>query len=251
MNQTEALVAEIRAYCQAHADPKQVERYRRFFAEGYDAWGLLNNKQFWTAKRDEWLARYAALPLSSFLDAGEMLFKSGKYEEGGMAIAFIAARREVLNAKTVTRLADWFRAGLGNWAHCDVLCGTVIGPLLAGGRLRLRALAPWRASAFKYQRRAVPVSLLSLLKAGAKVPELLDFIRPLMLDPERVVHQGVGWFLREAWKEQARPVEAFLREWKDTAPRLIFQYATEKMTAEQRARFRAAKPSQRRARASR
>jgi 3-methyladenine DNA glycosylase AlkD len=59
-----------------------------------------------------------------------------------------------------------------------------------------------------------------------------------MEDKERVVQQGVGWFLREAWKRDPAPVEIFLMEWKDTAPRLIFQYATEKMTAAQKKRYR-------------
>ena len=36
-------------------------------------------------------------------------------------------------------------------------------------------------------------------------------------------------------------MEAFLFEWKDRAARLIFQYATEKMTAAAKARFRRAK----------
>jgi 3-methyladenine DNA glycosylase AlkD len=80
--------------------------------------------------------------------------------------------------------------------------------------------------------------MLGLLKVREDFGPLLEFIRPMMLDPERVVHQGLGWFLREAWKKQPKPVEAFLLEWKDTAPRLIFQYATEKMTAAARARFR-------------
>jgi 3-methyladenine DNA glycosylase AlkD len=62
-----------------------------------------------------------------------------------------------------------------------------------------------------------------------------------MLDPDRVVHLGVGWFLREAWKVNPEPVEAFLLEWKDRAPRLIYQYATEKMTAAQKARFKKGK----------
>jgi len=60
----------------------------------------------------------------------------------------------------------------------------------------------------------------------------------MMLDSERVVHQGLGWFLREAWKRRPKEVEQFLREWKDSAPRLIFQYATEKMTPAGRARYR-------------
>jgi 3-methyladenine DNA glycosylase AlkD len=63
-----------------------------------------------------------------------------------------------------------------------------------------------------------------------------------MADGERVVHQGLGWFLREAWKKHAKPVEAFLLEFRDTAARLIFQYATEKMKPAERERFRRQKP---------
>jgi len=58
------------------------------------------------------------------------------------------------------------------------------------------------------------------------------------VDPAREVHQGVGWFLREAWKIQPIPVEEFLLKYKDTAPRLIFQYATEKMKPEEKERFK-------------
>jgi 3-methyladenine DNA glycosylase AlkD len=73
------------------------------------------------------------------------------------------------------------------------------------------------------------------------VEEHISFIEPLMTDKEREVHQGVGWFLREAWKIEPAPVEEFLLKYKDTAPRLIFQYATEKMTAEGKSRFRRSK----------
>jgi hypothetical protein len=52
------------------------------------------------------------------------------------------------------------------------------------------------------------------------------------------VQQGAGWFLREAWKLQPVPVERVLLDVKDTAPRLVFQYATEKMTPAARARYR-------------
>jgi len=48
-------------------------------------------------------------------------------------------------------------------------------------------------------------------------------------------------FWKSAWKKRPQPVEKFLMEWKDKSPRLIFQYATEKMAAGARARFRRAK----------
>jgi 3-methyladenine DNA glycosylase AlkD len=84
----------------------------------------------------------------------------------------------------------------------------------------------------------VPVSLIKELKTTSDYQPFIDFIRPLMMDPEREVHQGLGWFLREAWKRQPAQVEPFLLEWKNNASRLIFQYATEKMTPEQKQRFR-------------
>lgn len=55
-----------------------------------------------------------------------------------------------------------------------------------------------------------------------------------MLDAERVVHQGLGWFLREAWKIKKEETESFLLKWKNQAPRLIYQYATEKMSTEEK-----------------
>jgi 3-methyladenine DNA glycosylase AlkD len=122
-----------------------------------------------------------------------------------------------------------------------VICGRLLAHLLQSGIAPLEALASWRTSARKYQRRAVPVSMLALLESSARNEDLLDFIRPMMLDQERVVQQGLGWFLREAWKRQPKPVERFLLAFKDSAPRLIFQYATEKMTPQQKARFRRAK----------
>jgi 3-methyladenine DNA glycosylase AlkD len=242
MSRPEQLAAEIRAYCAAHTDPKQAGKWARYFREGYDAWGLLDrDHEFWTVRQQDWFARYGSMGTAGFLRLGEILFASGKYEEGAIAIRLLALLRDEMDEAAVSRLGAWFASGIGNWAHTDVLCDEVVAPLLESGRIARRALAPWRESKWKYQRRAVPVSLLGLVKAGAKIGPLLSFVRPLMTDAERVVQQGVGWFLREAWKKDPHTVEPFLLEWKDSAPRLIFQYATEKMTPAGKARFRASK----------
>lgn len=245
MTQAEVLAAEIRAYCAAHADPKQAARWTRYFKEGYDAWGLLDkNDPFWNEKQAGWLEAGRGLGLRGFLRLGSLLFASGKYEEGALAIRFAAQLRDQFDQKAFEKLGEWFAAGIGNWAHTDVLCGEVIAPLLRSGQIELEALRRWRESRFKYQRRAVPVAMLGLLPSTTDVGPLLEFLRPLMMDPERVVQQGLGWFLRETWKKHPRPVEAFLLEWKERAARLIFQYATEKMTAPARARFRRSKKNE-------
>jgi 3-methyladenine DNA glycosylase AlkD len=235
-----AALADIRAFCQAHADPVQADRYRRFFTEGYDPYGV--GKEVFEANRLAFYERYKdQLSLKGFLDLGDQLFRSGKYEEGSFAIVSVVPQVKQMDAEAVQRIGGWLECGVRNWAHTDVICGEILGPCLKNGQVALEDLTAWRQSPGKWKRRAVPVSLLALLREPARIPALLDFIHPLMLDPEKVVHQGLGWFLREAWKKSSEPVEAFLLEWKETAPRVIFQYATEKMTAEQKTRFRRSK----------
>jgi hypothetical protein len=243
VKRADLLASEIRAYCELHSDPTQAARYARYFTEGFDAWGGFDKDHaLWNEQQRAWLERYGRLGVAGFIDAGRRLFAGGKYEEGGLAIRFLASRRDEIEAPHLADLATWFEAGIANWAHSDILCAEVLAPLLERGRIPLEALASWRASPCKYQRRAVPVAMLGLLKVRRSPGPLLRFLAPLMTDPERVVQQGCGWFLREAWKRHPEPVEAFLLTWRDRAPRLIYQYATEKMTADARARFRKSVP---------
>jgi 3-methyladenine DNA glycosylase AlkD len=236
------LLADIRSYCANHGDPREVARYARYFREGFDAYGIHHEDPGWQEQKKQWLLANQDLGLSGFLDLGDRLLESGKLEEGNLAVYFAAQFREQFRRATFQRLGRWLDGGVRNWAHCDYLCGELLSGFLKEGITRLDDMARWRAAAAKYKRRAVPVAMLGLLKTERDYAPLLDFLRPLMHDPERVVHQGLGWFLREAWKRQPRPVERFLKEFKDTSPRLIFQYATEKMTPEARARFRRRRP---------
>jgi 3-methyladenine DNA glycosylase AlkD len=235
------LLADIDAACVARADPKQVAKYARYFREGFDAYGVHWEDPGWETLRTGWFDAHRSRGLKWFLDLGKTLFSTGKYEHGALAIDFLKRVRGEFRAGTLTGIGKWFEGGVRNWAHSDVICGELLAPCLAEGVAGLEVLASWRSSRHKFKRRAVPVAMLGLLKATSDYRPLLEFLRPLMLDPERVVQQGLGWFLREAWKLQRKPVESFLLEWKDSAPRLIFQYATEKMTPQQKQRFKKAK----------
>jgi 3-methyladenine DNA glycosylase AlkD len=235
----QALASEVRRWCADHAEPDKADKWARYFKEGYKSWGFLDARHpFFEQKEPQWFEANRALGLDGFLALGAVLFDSGMYEEGSLSIRFVKRYRDELNASHLPAIEKWFAAGIGNWAHTDVLCGELLGPRISQGAIPWRDLAGWRASPHKYQRRAVPVALLALLKGGGDLKPLVDFLRPMMLDAERVVQQGLGWFLREVWKTNPKLAEAFLLEYKDTAPRLIFQYATEKMTPAAKKRFR-------------
>ncbi len=233
-------VDEVRAFCLTHADPAIVKKYAKYFKEGYDGYGI--SKESWGSSVRKQLSdkHRAVLGLDGLLDLGDRLFASGKYEEGSFAIDLITPLLPEFRPETFQRIGGWLETGVQNWAHSDVICRDLLAPSLKSGALSCSELECWRKSPSRWRRRAVPVALLGLI-GSAPTADLLGFVRPLMLDQERVVQQGLGWFLRELWKKDRQSVEEFLLEWKDTAPRLIFQYATEKMNPEEKARFRKSK----------
>lgn len=235
-----SLLERIRAFCRANADEKLVVKYAKYFVEGYDAYGVDGKVSMEEAKSI--YAEYRdVLGLDGFLDLCYLLMENGKYEESGFAIRFMTFFRKESSRRTFESVGTWFDGRVRNWAISDSLCGEVLSPVLARSIVTLDDFRPWRESPDRWKRRAVPVSMLILLKSPFEPGILLDFIRPMMMDKEKVVHQGLGWFLREIWKKRPVETEAFLLEWKNSAARLIFQYATEKMTPEQKAKFRRAK----------
>jgi 3-methyladenine DNA glycosylase AlkD len=231
---------EIRKFCEDNADETLVKKYSRYFVEGYDAFGV--PQKLMEVRRDMWLKENKAeLGLNGFLDLGDLLMATGKYEEASFAIWFAASFRKEFTPATLDRFGKWLDSGVRNWAHSDVLCSLILSDMLCKGVYTYIAYAPWRRAESKWKRRAIPVSLIKFLPKCTNIQEILDFLSPMMTQPEKVVHQGLGWFLREAWKIYPEPVENFLLDWKETAPRLIFQYATEKMSAIQKARFKRSK----------
>jgi 3-methyladenine DNA glycosylase AlkD len=232
------LIDEIREYCLLHADQKIVKKYSHYFKEGYDAYGLVFG--LITEKSAEILSRNT-LTMATVLSAGNTLFRSGKYEEGSFAIWLLKGFKKQFSFSTFQGIGKWFENGISNWAHTDGICSELLSVLIRGKNIVPRDFSGWIISPLKFKRRAVPVSLLKLLNSEADLQDLFNLIEPLMTDNERVVQQGTGWFLREAWKRKPEATEQFLMKWKDLSPRLIFQYATEKMAKEHKEIFRKSK----------
>ena len=115
------------------------------------------------------------------------------------------------------------------------------GEQIQTGLVDLSALDSWRTSPSIWKRRAVPVTLIKPMKTAFPLDSILEYLDPMMMSPEKPVQQGLGWFLREAWKKQPEKVEPFLLKWKEDAGRTIIQYATEKMSAAEKLSYRRTK----------
>lgn len=231
----EELIRDIRHFCETHADPAIVQKYSRYFKEGYDGYGIPSGE--FVAKVKEMLES-KSFTMQTVVEASFKLMKSEKYEEPSFAMQLLKGFSKQFSKETFAVIEQWFPIGIRNWAHTDGLCSELLSPMIQKQIIGMNDFALWRNSRYRFQRRAVPVALIKSAKRSADIKPYLNFLDPMMMDTERVVHQGLGWFLREAWKVHPEPVEAFLMKWKNDAARLIFQYATEKMTKEERLRFR-------------
>jgi 3-methyladenine DNA glycosylase AlkD len=229
------LTERIRAYCLQNASEANVIKYSHYFKSGYDAYGLSHPTMEAGVKE---LLKLPGIDLNVVLDAAPGLMKSGKYEETGLALLLVRDLSKQYTRDTFDTIAGWYGIGIGNWAHADTLGMAILPLFLKKNIVDMADFSDWLKSSYKFKRRSVPVTLIKSLKTHKDYPAVFSFLEPLMQDPEREVHQGMGWFLREAWKKDAPVTEKFLQKWKNTAPRLIIQYATEKMTAEQKLKFK-------------
>lgn len=233
------LYDEIVIFCKSNTNEDIIKKYSRYFKEGqWDAYGLstelLHNKVKELLENND-------VDLELIRETSKLLIKSLKYEESSFAILFYKSFRKSFDRQTFKDITLWFETGVRNWAHCDSICGELMSVLLLKNIVMYNDFNTWLIAKNRFQRRAVPVSLIKMLKTTDDYLPFFSFIEPLMTDPDREVHQGVGWFLREAWKKQRESTESFLLKWKEKSPRLIFQYACEKMSPEEKIRFKRTK----------
>lgn len=230
---------EIRTWCEKNADRKIVEKYSRYFKEGFDAHGLDTKKL--DAAFEKWVKEFLGkLKFSEAKEFCEILYSSGKYEESALAVRIFKRYESEYKKSDLNIIKKWLDKYATTWAHTDVMCWEVIKLFYYREIIKYGDLKSWMSSKSIWTRRAVPVSFIKILDKE-KISSLLDFVRPLIEDKERPVHQGIGWFFREAWKKEPKPVEKILMEVKDYAPRTIIQYATEKMSKQDKLKYKAKK----------
>jgi 3-methyladenine DNA glycosylase AlkD len=237
----ERIEKDIRRFLRRNSDERIIKKYAKYFKEGYDPYGVAGEKL--GPKIDEWFNLCEEkLNRKELLTLCEHLLSTGKFEEASIALGFVERLRGKYNKSLFNTVGKWFERYIINWAHCDGACGNIVYRFLSDKVVDFKDLLAWVQSPHRWKRRAAAVTLVQdFYKGGtANVARAIQVARKLILDPERVVQQGTGWLLREAWKKEPKKVEDFLFKWKDQAPRLIIQYATEKIDKEKRKKFRRA-----------
>jgi len=228
------LIDNIRIFCLENENQDNKLKYQRFFKENIDLYGLTSPQMNEKAKQ---LVKQGNTSLETVLIAIPELLK-GKYEEITIGLLLVNGFEKQYTKELFYEIETWFSYSIYNWAHADTLGMFILPKFFKFKFIDEADFKSWFSSEYKFQRRCIPVTLIKTLKTRTEFGTIFKLLEPLMSDPAREVHQGMGWFLRECWKKKPGETEKFLLKWKDKAPRLIIQYATEKMNVEQKLLFK-------------
>ena len=78
---------KIREFCESNSDPEIINKYSKYFKEGYNGYGIAQIA--FETQIDQWIADWKnEMTLGNYLDLGDKLIESGKLEEMSFAIVF-------------------------------------------------------------------------------------------------------------------------------------------------------------------
>jgi 3-methyladenine DNA glycosylase AlkD len=190
--------------------------------------------------------RFADLPLSEI----DVLLDSAVHEHrlAGLVILNrhfeLASRAAARDEEERARLADFYlaavrRGRVNNWDLVDGSAEFVLGEYLVDRPRDL--LFELAASGVLWERRVAVLSTFAFIKRG-DASTTLALAERLLDDREDLMQKAVGWMLREIGKRVERAVLlGFLDEHAPAMPRTMLSYATEHLTPDERAAYRAAR----------
>jgi 3-methyladenine DNA glycosylase AlkD len=151
------------------------------------------------------------------------------------------ARDDAAREAIHTEYLGAVRAGhVNNWDLVDASAEVLVGEYLLDARRDDDPLLDQLAASVSlWERRVAVLGTFAFIKAGDAGP-ILRLAPRLLDDREDLMHKAVGWMLREVGKRVDRVVlTGFLDEHAVRMPRTMLSYATEHLTPEERAAYRA------------
>jgi 3-methyladenine DNA glycosylase AlkD len=231
----EQTAQNVRMALAAVADPAQVAGLSRFFKTGAGEYG--EGDVFIGVRVPD--LRRAIRPFRGLpLDEVDALLDDVVHEHRLAGVLLLVARYPRAPEEVVERyLAAVRRGRVNNWDLVDASSEFILGPwLLDRDRGLLFELA---ASEMLWERRVAMLATFEFIKHGDP-STTFALAERLLGDRHDLMQKAVGWMLREVGKRVARePLIAFLDAHAAAMPRTMLSYATEHLTPDERAHYRA------------
>jgi 3-methyladenine DNA glycosylase AlkD len=228
----EELHLETRKHLLAAVDPVYREGSYRYFKEEIDNYGVRTPevRKIAGAAYKHW-KRWS---LSGRDELCELLWQSGKLEEGSVAIVLHSKVAKEAGAREFRLYESWIDSYVRNWAHCDGVSTWLLAGCIANEPELSENLPAWTHSPNRWKKRAAAVGLLWEGKTGRQLDRVFEVTDLLLDDHDDMVQKGAGWLLKETYPGRPEAVMEFLMPRRERPTRTLLRYAAEKMSAADR-----------------
>ncbi|MVX36326.1 DNA alkylation repair protein [Myroides sp. LoEW2-1] len=223
------ILLDIRQTLQDFAEPALVSASARFFKEGEQPREYGVSKEILAKIGKELFNDVKGKPKEEVYFLCEELWKSLYFEEAYIACIITKRLHRHYTAKDINLFEHWLANYVSNWASCDTLCTSTVGPILIQFPQEVDRLSQWAISTNRWMRRGAAVSLVVPAKKGLYLAQVFTIARLLMQDKDDLVQKGVGWMLKEASRLHQEKVFDFILQHKTVLSRTTLRYAIEKM----------------------
>ncbi len=194
-----AIVTRVRRELRRRGSPAIARSTQRFFKEPVEAYGWRTAavRQLARRLRGEILAAGNGRLLFA---VAEKFFSGPTVEENTLGVVLLERSVRGFGDAEFRRLERWL-GWVRNWAACDALTGTLLGPLLAADAGRVRRVFVWARSRNRWRRRAAATALIPGSRRGLHARGIFRVADRLLADEDDMVQKGVGWLLKESTKK--------------------------------------------------
>lgn len=224
------MLEQLRREMNEIANPKKAAIYQRFFKTGKGEYGEGDVFIGLTTPESK---NFASKFVNLNFDALQKLLGSEIHEERGIALGILTRKYK----KDKKKVFDFYlknTKGINNWDLVDCSCYKIVGDfLLDKDRKVLYNLA---RSASMWERRIAIVSTFAFIRKN-EFDDALKIAEILLKDANDLIHNAVGWMLREIGKRDEKVLEDFLKKHYEKIPRTTLRYAIERFEEEKRKRF--------------
>ncbi|MFX0105199.1 MAG: DNA alkylation repair protein [Candidatus Hodarchaeota archaeon] len=167
------------------------------------------------------------------------LIKSDVHDEKMAGIFLLNRFKKNFDKETVKMIQELIPQNFDTWAITDTTMIRVIGPFLGkkgNEELAEKTIENWSNSENLWIRRASLVILLKIIMMKKEFNEdfVSEFVEKMLKYPEDYIHKGIGWLLKTCSKYKPDSIFDYLMKNKETLPRLILRYASEKLPKEKK-----------------
>ena len=227
MPRPEEIAAEAHRLLAAAVDPVFGEGQRNFFKHEVNTWGVRSEALRGIAKNLAPLVK--PLPAAQRNRFCALLWKSGKLEEGILAVYVYDRFAKRCGVAEFDLFEKWIDRYVENWATCDAVCTRLVRASIENEPSLIARLPAWTASKNRWKRRAAAVSLVWEGRRGRHTAEIFGIADRLLGDEDDMVRKGVGWMLKDAFPSKPKELTSYWEKNAARVPALVLRLASEKM----------------------